>query len=180
MNLCCCFILSQAPLTPGARRFSEDSTVSAKEDEGGSSDGSDEPSHQDASQRGKPGDGKENTKVEDLFFSISPPSSLFQTVDQSPGAPHTHLMPGWQLSQLVRETSPLALTIPLALQSSGFGWFSWFRSKPANSESPSGDEDSSDSSDSEVTSTDGLAAPPRGPQRKAKHITALASHSTLG
>ncbi|XP_076403883.1 protein transport protein Sec16B isoform X1 [Peromyscus maniculatus bairdii] len=88
----------QAPLAPGPRRFSEDSTVSAKEDEGGSSDGSDEPSHQDASQRGKPGDGKENTK------------------------------------------------------SSGFGWFSWFRSKPANSESPSGDEDSSDSSDSEQES----------------------------
>lgn len=34
-------------------------------------------------------------------------------------------------------------------KSSGFGWFSWFRSKPANSVSPSGDEDSSDSSDSE-------------------------------
>ncbi|XP_029416056.1 protein transport protein Sec16B isoform X3 [Nannospalax galili] len=37
-------------------------------------------------------------------------------------------------------------------KSSGFGWFSWFRSKPANSVSPSGDEDSSDSSDSEQES----------------------------
>ncbi|CAO2637365.1 Protein transport protein Sec16B [Lemmus lemmus] len=85
----------QAPPAPRAQRFSEDSTVSAKEDEGGSLDGADEPSHQDTSQRGKPRDGKATTK------------------------------------------------------SSGFGWFSWFRSKPANSVSPSGDEDSSDSSDSE-------------------------------
>lgn len=38
----------------------------------------------------------------------------------------------------------------LVLQSSGFGWFSWFRSKPTNA-SPSADEDSSDSQDSEVT-----------------------------
>uniref|UniRef100_G1P8H3 Protein transport protein sec16 n=1 Tax=Myotis lucifugus TaxID=59463 RepID=G1P8H3_MYOLU len=36
-------------------------------------------------------------------------------------------------------------------QSSGFGWFSWFRSKPTHSTSPSGDEDSSDSPDSEET-----------------------------
>lgn len=35
-------------------------------------------------------------------------------------------------------------------QGSGFGWFSWFRSKPTHSASPSGDEDS-DSPDSEVT-----------------------------
>ncbi|XP_037362315.1 protein transport protein Sec16B [Talpa occidentalis] len=36
-------------------------------------------------------------------------------------------------------------------KSSGFGWFSWFRSKPSNA-SPSEDEDSSDSPDSEQTS----------------------------
>ncbi|XP_069336352.1 protein transport protein Sec16B isoform X3 [Eulemur rufifrons] len=36
-------------------------------------------------------------------------------------------------------------------KSSGFGWFSWFRSKPANNVPPSGDEDSSDSPDSEET-----------------------------
>ncbi|XP_071076162.1 protein transport protein Sec16B isoform X2 [Desmodus rotundus] len=36
-------------------------------------------------------------------------------------------------------------------KSSGFGWFSWFRSKPTHSASPSGDEDSSDSPDSEET-----------------------------
>uniref|UniRef100_A0A673UVN1 Protein transport protein sec16 n=1 Tax=Suricata suricatta TaxID=37032 RepID=A0A673UVN1_SURSU len=36
-------------------------------------------------------------------------------------------------------------------KSSGFGWFSWFRSKPRNNASPSG-EDSSDSPDSEETS----------------------------
>ncbi|KAF4018602.1 hypothetical protein G4228_010064 [Cervus hanglu yarkandensis] len=34
-------------------------------------------------------------------------------------------------------------------KSSGFGWFSWFRSKPTHNASPSGDEDSSDSPDSE-------------------------------
>uniref|UniRef100_A0A8D2GXD8 Protein transport protein sec16 n=1 Tax=Urocitellus parryii TaxID=9999 RepID=A0A8D2GXD8_UROPR len=34
-------------------------------------------------------------------------------------------------------------------QSSGFGWFSWFRSKPASNVSPSGEEDASDSTDSE-------------------------------
>ncbi|XP_030679795.1 protein transport protein Sec16B [Nomascus leucogenys] len=34
-------------------------------------------------------------------------------------------------------------------KSSGFGWFSWFRSKPTKNASPSGDEDSSDSPDSE-------------------------------
>ncbi|XP_041518570.1 protein transport protein Sec16B isoform X1 [Microtus oregoni] len=88
----------QAPPAPRAQSFSEDSTVSAKEEEGGSSDGADEPSHHDTSQRGKPEDGKTATK------------------------------------------------------SSGFGWFSWFRSKPANSTSPSGDEDSSGSSDSEQES----------------------------
>uniref|UniRef100_A0A8C6E8Y1 Protein transport protein sec16 n=1 Tax=Moschus moschiferus TaxID=68415 RepID=A0A8C6E8Y1_MOSMO len=33
-------------------------------------------------------------------------------------------------------------------QSSRFGWFSWFRSKPTHNASPSGDEDSSDSPDS--------------------------------
>uniref|UniRef100_A0A8D0SBM2 Protein transport protein sec16 n=1 Tax=Sus scrofa TaxID=9823 RepID=A0A8D0SBM2_PIG len=36
-------------------------------------------------------------------------------------------------------------------KSSGFGWFSWFRSKPTGNASPSGDEDSSDSPDSEET-----------------------------
>uniref|UniRef100_A0A1U8BR35 Protein transport protein sec16 n=1 Tax=Mesocricetus auratus TaxID=10036 RepID=A0A1U8BR35_MESAU len=44
-------------------------------------------------------------------------------------------------------------------KSSGFGWFSWFRSKPANSVSPSGDEDSSDISDSEQESSS--PSPPR-------------------
>ncbi|XP_058516694.1 protein transport protein Sec16B isoform X3 [Ochotona princeps] len=34
-------------------------------------------------------------------------------------------------------------------KSSGFGWFSWFRSKPTKNASPSGEEDSSDSPDSE-------------------------------
>lgn len=42
-------------------------------------------------------------------------------------------------------------------KSSGFGWFSWFRSKPTHSASPSGDEDSSDSPDSEETPS---ASPP--------------------
>ncbi|KAM5237686.1 protein transport protein Sec16B [Ctenodactylus gundi] len=36
-------------------------------------------------------------------------------------------------------------------KSSSFGWFSWFRSKPSNRLSPSGDEDSSDSTDSETS-----------------------------
>ncbi|KAM7336125.1 hypothetical protein ACRRTK_004618 [Alexandromys fortis] len=97
----------QAPPAPRAQRFSEGSTVSAKEEEGGSSDGADESSHHDTSQRGKPGDGKAATK------------------------------------------------------SSGFGWFSWFRSKPANSASPSGDEDSSGSSDSEQESPG--TSPPHRP-----------------
>ncbi|XP_045249085.2 protein transport protein Sec16B isoform X4 [Macaca fascicularis] len=34
-------------------------------------------------------------------------------------------------------------------KSSGFGWFSWFRSKPTKNASPSGEEDSSDSPDCE-------------------------------
>uniref|UniRef100_A0A2K5LGX8 Protein transport protein Sec16B n=1 Tax=Cercocebus atys TaxID=9531 RepID=A0A2K5LGX8_CERAT len=34
-------------------------------------------------------------------------------------------------------------------KSSGFGWFSWFRSKPTENASPSGEEDSSDSPDCE-------------------------------
>ncbi|KAL1774915.1 transport protein Sec16B isoform X1 [Sigmodon hispidus] len=105
-------ISSAQALAPIARRFSEESTVSAKEDEGRSSDGADEPPHQDASQRGKAGDEKENTK------------------------------------------------------SSGFGWFSWFRSKPANSASPSGDEDSSDSSGSEES-----------PSTSPSHHTGLESPS---
>lgn len=50
----------QAPPALRARRFSEDSAMSAKEDEERSSDGEDKPSHQDASQRGKPGEGREN------------------------------------------------------------------------------------------------------------------------
>ncbi|XP_058130762.1 protein transport protein Sec16B isoform X2 [Dasypus novemcinctus] len=36
-------------------------------------------------------------------------------------------------------------------KSSGFGWLSWFRSKPANNASPTGEDDSSDSPDSEET-----------------------------
>ncbi|XP_076797545.1 protein transport protein Sec16B isoform X2 [Arvicanthis niloticus] len=84
----------QTPPAPRARSFSEESVISAKEDEEGSSDGADKPSHPDVSQKEKLRDGK-NAK------------------------------------------------------SSGFGWFSWFRSKPANSVSTSGDEDSADSSDSE-------------------------------
>ncbi|KAL6087792.1 hypothetical protein STEG23_005159, partial [Scotinomys teguina] len=122
----------QAPLAPEVRRFSEDSTISAKEDEGGSSDGADEPSHQDASQRGKPGDGKENTK------------------------------------------------------SSGFGWFSWFRSKPANSVSPSGDEDSSDSSDSEESPSTlpphhtGLGLSPTPPLSSPSVLDASTSSRGIG
>ncbi|XP_076797550.1 protein transport protein Sec16B isoform X7 [Arvicanthis niloticus] len=87
----------QTPPAPRARSFSEESVISAKEDEEGSSDGADKPSHPDVSQKEKLRDGK-NAK------------------------------------------------------SSGFGWFSWFRSKPANSVSTSGDEDSADSSDSEQES----------------------------
>lgn len=95
MNLRC-FISSQAPPAPRARRFSEDSTVSAKEDEGGSSDGADEPSHQDASQRGKPGDGKAATKVEDLFFSVFPSFiPVSNSGSESKAPPPPTLMPGW-------------------------------------------------------------------------------------
>lgn len=43
-----------------------------------------------------------------------------------------------------------AIAVPFLLQRSGFGWFSWFRSKPPNKAAPSGDEDSPDSPDSEV------------------------------
>uniref|UniRef100_A0A8D1M1H6 Protein transport protein sec16 n=1 Tax=Sus scrofa TaxID=9823 RepID=A0A8D1M1H6_PIG len=50
------------------------------------------------------------------------------------------------------QASDLPTTVlPLPFQSSGFGWFSWFRSKPTGNASPSGDEDSSDSPDSEET-----------------------------
>ncbi|ELK37157.1 Protein transport protein Sec16B [Myotis davidii] len=44
-------------------------------------------------------------------------------------------------------------------KSSGFGWFSWFRSKPTHSTSPSGDEDSSDSPDSEGVSSEAYFNP---------------------
>lgn len=43
-------------------------------------------------------------------------------------------------------------------KSSGFGWFSWFRSKPTTNTSPSADEDS-DSTDPEVSGWDGREAP---------------------
>nr|XP_031291578.1 protein transport protein Sec16B isoform X1 [Camelus dromedarius] len=45
-------------------------------------------------------------------------------------------------------------------KSSGFGWFSWFRSKPATHASPSGDEDSSDTPDSEQE-TPRASSPPQ-------------------
>ncbi|KAB0397378.1 hypothetical protein E2I00_019657, partial [Balaenoptera physalus] len=38
---------------------------------------------------------------------------------------------------------------PSSLQSSGFGWLSWFRPKPARDAPPAGDKDASDSPDSE-------------------------------
>ncbi|KAL2771257.1 protein transport protein Sec16B [Daubentonia madagascariensis] len=44
-------------------------------------------------------------------------------------------------------------------KSSGFGWFSWFRSKPTNNVSPSGDEDSSDSPNSEQETPRAPSAP---------------------
>ncbi|XP_057585523.1 protein transport protein Sec16B isoform X2 [Hippopotamus amphibius kiboko] len=50
-------------------------------------------------------------------------------------------------------------------KSSGFGWFSWFRSRPTNDASPSGDEDSSDSPDSEVGVKSEDQRPVRGPLR---------------
>lgn len=105
-----------------------------------------------------------------LCFPLHP--CVKQQSSPKPWSLLTYLTPGWQLSQWLRETSLLALAIPLSPQSSGFGWFSWFRSKPASSVSTSGDEDSSDSSDSEVTSTDGLATLPCGPQSKSSHNTA--------
>lgn len=88
-----CFVLSQAPQAPRARRFSEGSTISAKKDEEASSDEEDEPSHQDASQRGKPGDRKENTKVEDLFFSVTPFHPCFKqwVRVRSPIPPPSHV-----------------------------------------------------------------------------------------
>lgn len=43
---------------------------------------------------------------------------------------------------------------------SGFGWFSWFRSKPPDKTPPSGDEDSPDSPDSEVTYLGGRGSSP--------------------
>ncbi|CAH6789344.1 protein transport protein Sec16B [Phodopus roborovskii] len=112
----------QVPPAPRAQRFSEDSTISARKDEEASSDEADEPSHLDASQRGKPEDGKENAK------------------------------------------------------SSGFGWFSWFRSKPSNSVSPSGDEDSSDSSDSEESAS---TSPPHHPSPGLSPTPPLKSPSPL-
>lgn len=51
-----------------------------------------------------------------------------------------------------------AIKMPLLLQSSGFGWFSWFRSKPTNNTSPSADEDS-DGTDLEVSGWEGWEAP---------------------
>ncbi|XP_071076163.1 protein transport protein Sec16B isoform X3 [Desmodus rotundus] len=47
-------------------------------------------------------------------------------------------------------------------KSSGFGWFSWFRSKPTHSASPSGDEDSSDSPDSEQETPSASPTPQAG------------------
>lgn len=50
------------------------------------------------------------------------------------------------------ETDKKSSTDPAQRErSSGFGWFSWFRSKPSHSSTASGDEDSSDSADSEET-----------------------------
>ncbi|XP_055480365.1 protein transport protein Sec16B isoform X2 [Psammomys obesus] len=76
----------QAPPVPGAQRFSEDSTMSAKEDEERSSDGEDKPSHQDASQRGKPGEGKENSKRSGFgwfsWFRSKPANSMSTSGDE--------------------------------------------------------------------------------------------------
>ncbi|XP_021498294.1 protein transport protein Sec16B isoform X3 [Meriones unguiculatus] len=76
----------QAPPTPGAQRFSEDSTKSAMEDEERSSDGEDKPSHQDASQRGKPGEGKENSKRSGFgwfsWFRSKPANSMSTSGDE--------------------------------------------------------------------------------------------------
>lgn len=77
-------------------------------------------------------------------------------------SPHclTTIMLGGLVSYLGGEANLWAMKLPLPFQSSGFGWFSWFRSKPTSVVSPSGDEDSSDSPDSEVASLGDGKPPP--------------------
>uniref|UniRef100_A0A8C4PRK4 Protein transport protein sec16 n=1 Tax=Equus asinus asinus TaxID=83772 RepID=A0A8C4PRK4_EQUAS len=72
----------------------------------------------------------------------------------------TTIMLGGLVSYLGGEANLWAMKLPLPFQSSGFGWFSWFRSKPTSVVSPSGDEDSSDSPDSEVASLGDGKPPP--------------------
>lgn len=57
---------------------------------------------------------------------------------------------GGRVAHSAGEGTLRAIAVPFLLQRSGFGWFSWFRSKPPNKAAPSGDEDSPDSPDSEV------------------------------
>ncbi|XP_031242187.1 protein transport protein Sec16B isoform X3 [Mastomys coucha] len=75
----------QTPPAPRAPSFSEDSAISAKEDEEGSSDGADKPSHSDASQKRKLGDEK-NTKSSGFgwfsWFRSKPASSVSTSGDE--------------------------------------------------------------------------------------------------
>lgn len=75
----------QTPLAPRDRSFSEDSAISAKEDEEGTSDGADKPPHPDASQKEKLRDGK-NTKSSGFgwfsWFRSKPASSVSTSGDE--------------------------------------------------------------------------------------------------
>lgn len=132
------FLLFQAPLIPRARSRSESSSVSVKEDEGEASDEADKTSSQNAAQREKPGDVKGRRKVGTR--------TVGQAGESGPrhGPPASPPAQGWVSGRGAWEPQDL----PSPLQNSGFGWFSWFRSKPGGS--TSGEEDSSDSPDAEV------------------------------
>uniref|UniRef100_A0A2K6QKP3 Protein transport protein Sec16B n=1 Tax=Rhinopithecus roxellana TaxID=61622 RepID=A0A2K6QKP3_RHIRO len=61
----------------------------------------------------------------------------------------THLGPGENTVSQETSQPPDGQEVISKAKSPGFGWFSWFRSKPTKNASPSGEEDSSDSPDSE-------------------------------
>lgn len=63
-------------MIPRSRNNSQSSTVSVKEDEEESSDEADKKSSQSPAQKEKPGDGKENTRVEGFVLWPLSPSQM--------------------------------------------------------------------------------------------------------
>lgn len=146
------------PPIPRAHSPSEGSTALVKEDEGESSDEADKTSSQNTTQGEKVGDaeGCRGGGTGSFLPTVPVPSGradlgIWVSVLSPPCLSTPVLGWGGHISHSAGEATLQAIAAPLLLQRSGFGWFSWFRSKPPDKAPPSGDEDSPDSPDSEVT-----------------------------